>query len=192
MIGCAAYSDWNFRGVEIDDTNFNYANKNVQINGLEERIKICRNDTDSPLINLLGLRLDSADFVMCNPPFFSSKEDMVATFGNKKKPPPAVCTGAEVEMIAEGGDLGFVMRIFEESEKLRTKVQWYSSMLGKLSSTNALVAVLKEKNINNYAITCLQAGNITKRWVVAWSFGGLRPEEVCCTSRLPRHFTNIL
>jgi 23S rRNA (adenine1618-N6)-methyltransferase len=57
-------------------------------------------------------------------------------------------------------------------------VQWYSSMFGKLSSATGLITVLQEKGITNYAVTCLQAGNVTKRWGVAWSFGDLRPDDV--------------
>jgi 23S rRNA (adenine1618-N6)-methyltransferase len=116
---------------------------------------------------------------MCNPPFFTSKADMDATHLNKKGPPSAVCTGADVEMIYEdGGDLGFVMRILEESCQLRTKIQWYSSMFGKLSSAAGFVEILKERSINNFAVTALQAGSTTRRWVVAWSFLELRPRNV--------------
>jgi len=177
-LGCAARPQWSFGGVEIDDTNFRSASQNITLNKLQDRIRLCRNDPTSPLINLAGLNLEKADFVMCNPPFFTSKEDMEATFINKKRPPSAICTGVEVEMIAKGGDLGFVMRVFEESEKLREKVQWYSSMFGKLSSATGLITVLQEKGITNYAVTCLQAGNVTKRWAVAWSYGDLRPDDV--------------
>jgi len=178
LLGCASRPNWSFGGVEIDGVNYDSANRNVKLNGLEQRIEICKNDSESPLINMDGLGLQKADFVMCNPPFFTSREDMKATFTNKDNPPSAVCTGADIEMIAEGGDLGFVLRIFEESEKLKHRVSWYSSMFGKLSSANAMISVLKEKSILNYAVTCLQAGNVTKRWAVAWSFGDLRPEEV--------------
>ncbi len=139
-----------------------------------------------PLINLAALGIKQADFVMCNPPFFTSREDMLSTYSMKKKAPSAVCTGAEVEMVTEGGDLGFVLRMVEESEKLKEIVQWYSSMLGKLSSVHEVVKRLKEKGIGNRAVTCLMAGNVTRRWVVAWSFGDLRPRNVracflaCC------------
>ncbi len=103
---------------------------------------------------------------------------MLSTYTTKEKGPSAVCTGAAVEMVTEGGDLGFVLRMIEESEKLKERVQWYSSMLGKLSSVNEVVNRLKEKGIGNWAVTCLMAGKVTRRWVVAWSFGDLRPRNV--------------
>jgi len=124
------------------------------------------------------LEIQIADFTMCNPPFFTSKTDMQATHLTKKRSPSAVCSGVDIEMITEGGDLGFVTRILEESRQLQTRVQWYSSMLGKLSTASRLVERLKEYGITNYAVTSLQAGNLTKRWAVAWSFGDMRPRNV--------------
>jgi 23S rRNA (adenine1618-N6)-methyltransferase len=50
-------------------------------------------------------------------------------------------------------------------------------MLGKLSSLQQIVAQLKEHNINNFAVTCLQAGYKTKRWAVGWSFQDYRPRN---------------
>lgn len=78
-------------------------------------------------------------------------------------------------MICEGGDVGFVSRILEESLQLRERVQWYSSMLGRLASAQQLVAKLREHGISNFAVTNVKAGHKTRRWAVAWSFGDLRP-----------------
>jgi 23S rRNA (adenine1618-N6)-methyltransferase len=50
-------------------------------------------------------------------------------------------------------------------------------MLGKLSSLQQIVAKLKGHDINNFAVTCLQAGHKTKRWAIAWSFQDLRPRN---------------
>ena len=57
-----------------------------------------------------------------NPPFYSSKEDMEASYENKKEPPSAANMASENEAICPGGDVGFVTRIFRESLMLREKV----------------------------------------------------------------------
>jgi 23S rRNA (adenine1618-N6)-methyltransferase len=100
---------------------------------------------------------------------------MSAAYHGKALPPSAVCTGSTNEMICEGGDVGFVTRILEESLQLRERVQWYSSMLGRLASAQQLVAKLREHGISNFAVTNLKAGQKTRRWAVAWSFGDVRP-----------------
>lgn len=115
---------------------------------------------------------------MCNPPFYSSAEDMAESYASKSAPPSAVCTGAEVEMICEGGDAGFVLRMVKESQALKTKVRWFTSMLGKLASVHQVVARLKEIGVTNWAATCLRAGKKTRRWAVAWSWGDSRPRNV--------------
>ncbi|KAF1811593.1 DUF890 domain protein [Eremomyces bilateralis CBS 781.70] len=177
LLGCASRPNWRFGGTEIDARNLEFAQKNVRTNGLESRIRILPAKEGQPLISLAQLGTDHADFVMCNPPFFTSLEDMDATYETKTKPPSAVCTGAAVEMITDGGDLGFALQIFALSQSLKTKIQWYSCLLGKLQSAKDLVARLKESEITNFAAHCLQTGGRTKRWLVAWSYDDLRPED---------------
>lgn len=122
--------------------------------------------------------MGNVSFTMCNPPFYTSKEDMHKSYAEKGEAPNAVCTGAEVEMITEGGDGGFVVRMVEESRTLGGKVKWYTSMLGKLSSAKAVVERLKELGCRNWAVGLLGAGGKTRRWVVGWSWGDLRPALV--------------
>ena len=164
-------------GTDIDQHSLDYARKNVDANGLLNRVKLALSTTDAPLIPIDKLGVEELDFVMTNPPFYSSEADIKVSYGNKNAPPSATCTGSENEMICPGGDVGFVSRILEESLKLRERVEWYTAMLGKLSSLQQIVAKLKEHNITNFAVTCLQAGHKTKRWAVGWSFQDLRPRN---------------
>jgi 23S rRNA (adenine1618-N6)-methyltransferase len=162
-------------GSDIDTHSLDDAQRNVDDNKLSSRIKLRLSSPEDPLIPLDKLGIDRLDFVMCNPPFYSSEEDMARAYGIKEMPPSAVCTGSTNEMICEGGDVGFVSRILEESLVLRERVQWYSSMLGRLASLQQLVAKLREHGVTNFAVTNLKAGHKTRRWAVAWSFCDLRP-----------------
>lgn len=81
-------------------------------------------------------------------------------------------------MVTTGGEIAFVTRMIEESLELRERVQWYTSMLGKLSSVSVLVEKLMEYGNHNYAVTEFVQGNKTKRWAIAWSWADLRPEMV--------------
>jgi len=87
------------------------------------------------------------------------------------------CTGADMEMVTSGGEVAFVTRMIKESMQLRNQVQWYTSMLGKLSSISVLVETLMKNNNHNYAVTELVQGK-TKRWALAWSWGERRPKMV--------------
>ncbi|KAG8716020.1 hypothetical protein FRC08_009924 [Ceratobasidium sp. 394] len=112
-------------------------------------------------------------FSMCNPPFYSDIEDVSRSADNKELDPHAVRTGALVEMITPGGEVNFVLRMLDESIVLQDICGWYTSLLGKMSSLTALVAAIKEKGINNYAISELVQGS-TRRWIIAWSFLDVR------------------
>jgi 23S rRNA (adenine1618-N6)-methyltransferase len=121
--------------------------------------------------------IQSIDFVMMNPPFYTSEDDMLSSAQKKARPPLSACTGAPVEMVCEGGEVAHVGRLIGESLVLRDRVQWYTSMLGKLTSLEALVEQLREKGIDNYAVTEFVQGSKTRRWALGWSFGTMRPAE---------------
>lgn len=163
-------------GTDIDPHSLIHARRNIGFNpSLASRIHIHESTPDGPLIPLDLLQTSRLDFVMCNPPFYSSASDMAASASSKTTAPSAVCTGSESEMICPGGDLGFATRITEESLVLRDKVRWYTCMLGKLSSVHGVVARLKQEGVSNFAVASLRAGRKTRRWAVGWSFGGWRP-----------------
>jgi len=101
---------------------------------------------------------------------------MLSSATAKQRPPFTACTGSETEMVTAGGEIAFVSKMIDESLVLQDRVQWYTSMLGKYSSVEVLVNKLKEKKVDNYAITEFVQGNKTRRWGIAWSFEDLRPK----------------
>lgn len=175
LLACATHPSWRMLGTDIDDHSLSYASQNVSTNGFDDRIKLKKTENNAPLIPLDSAGIEEIDFVMCNPPFYSSEDDMARAYDAKTLPPIAVCTGAPNEMICPDGDIGFATRIFEESLRLRTRVRWYSCMLGRLTSAQQLVAKLKANDITNFAVTNLKAGQKTARWAVAWSCHDRRP-----------------
>ncbi|RKF84051.1 U6 small nuclear RNA -methyltransferase [Golovinomyces cichoracearum] len=175
LIGCVLRSRWQFFGTDIDDKSIQHAQLNVERNKLGDRINIVKVDNQDPLIPLQALGQEQVNFTMCNPPFYESREEMLKSAQVKKRPPFTACTGAEVEMITAGGEVTFVSRIIDESLILKNRIQWYSSMIGKLSSLSILREKLKMAGIDNFALTEFVQGNKTKRWAIAWSFNDIRP-----------------
>ncbi|GAB1194297.1 hypothetical protein APSETT444_003541 [Aspergillus pseudonomiae] len=161
--------------LDIDDDNIRTSQEAVSGNRLESRIRIVKTDSNGDLIPLEKLEVEGLDFTMCNPPFYTSREELVSSAQAKERPPFSACTGAEVEMVTQGGEVAFVSRMIEESLRLRQKVLWYTSMLGKLSSVSILVEKLIGHGNHNYAVTEFVQGSKTRRWAIAWSWGDLRP-----------------
>jgi 23S rRNA (adenine1618-N6)-methyltransferase len=183
--------NWTMCATDIDKKSFESAARNLALNNLMTRTKLLQTTELNPLIPLQGLGVDRLDFTLCNPPFFTDITDMSASLKGEGKSwrPNSVCTGAEVEMVCPDGDLGFVTRIVNESLVLKEKVQWYSSMLGKLSSAKSIIDLLKKHGITNWAVGIVDTGASTKRWIVAWSFGDLRPRNV---SRNHLNYSHLL
>ncbi|KAJ3509965.1 hypothetical protein NMY22_g16120 [Coprinellus aureogranulatus] len=85
----------------------------------------------------------------------------------------------------EGGEVGFVARMVEESLVIGERCAWYTSMLGKMSSVPKIVGLFKAVGITNYAITQFVQGQ-TRRWAVGWSVGRWRlPDSVARLSHFP-------
>lgn len=180
LLACRERPRWRMVGTDIDLTSLTSAARNIALNDLEDRIKLLESSADDPLIPLDRLGVRRLDFVMCNPPFYTSVKEMQdsLTGRGKSKPPSTICTGCETEMVTSGGDLGFVKRMIDESKDLGERVQWYSAMMGKLDSLYDAVAHVKELGCSNWATHCLTSeGGKTRRWAVAWSWSDLRPPD---------------
>ncbi|KAI8974587.1 S-adenosyl-L-methionine dependent methyltransferase [Trametes punicea] len=173
LLGCQTHPNWSFTGTELDELSLASARKNVQANGLQGRIDILGADPAGPVLGPLFYSDTLYDFTMCNPPFYSSRDEVLQSAEAKELGPNAVCTGADVEMITPGGETAFVARMVDESLQLRDKCRWFTSMLGKMSSLSEIVQSLRTKEVDNYAISELVQGQ-TRRWVIAWSFGDVR------------------
>ncbi|KAI9839098.1 MAG: hypothetical protein M1837_002237 [Sclerophora amabilis] len=178
LLGCVQRPKWRFAATDIDDNSLQTAQKNVENNKFQSRVRLVKTSIEDALIPLGSIGIDGIDFTMCNPPFYASKEEMISSANDKQRPPFSACTGAEVEMVTTGGEVAFVQRMIRESLDLRERVEWYSTMLGKLSSVFTTVERLREIGIENYAVTEFVQGSKTRRWAIAWSWGDMRPSMV--------------
>jgi 23S rRNA (adenine1618-N6)-methyltransferase len=180
MLCLKSRPNWTMCATDLDKKSFESAARNLALNNLMTRTKLLQTTQLNPLVPLAALGFDRLDFTICNPPFFTDPSDMHTSLKGEGKSwkPNSICTGSENEMVCPGGDLGFVTTIVNESLILREKVQWYSSMLGKMESAKSVINLLKKHGITNWAVGTIDAGSSTKRWIVAWSFGDLRPKNV--------------
>jgi 23S rRNA (adenine1618-N6)-methyltransferase len=180
LLALKSRPNWTMCITDVDKKSIDWAARNLALNNMMTRAKMLLQMEDAPVIPFKYLGAEKLDFTICNPPFFTNTAEMQSSIKGEGKiwKPNAICTGSENEMVYPGGDLAFVRRIIDESMVLRENVTWYSSMLGKLNSAKAVVDLLRQRGITNWAVGCLEPGHTTKRWIVAWSFGDLRPRNV--------------
>ncbi|KAL4138253.1 hypothetical protein PRIC2_001760 [Phytophthora ramorum] len=160
----ATMNKWKFIATEIDEESYNCAKENVARNNLETMISVKRTYTNKLLMEPLHDERSSRKFhfVMCNPPFF---DDMSEADTN----PDASCMGSANEMVFPGGEVAFIGNMIAESVELQNRVLWFTSMVGKKSSLRKLLALLREKQVQNTRTTEFCQGR-TMRWGIAWTF----------------------
>jgi len=201
LLGVMSNPSWSFIATEIDKLSIESSRRNVSLNSLEDRIRIYPVKKDEGiLVPLLSDTDLHVDFTMCNPPFYSSEEEISRLAELKDSEPSAICTGSSNEMITPGGEERFVKQMIEESLQVSERCRWFTAMLGKQSSLSSLIKFLKEHKvryrsdcrcswivitafqIDNYALAQFVQGN-TRRWALGWSFRTEKLGDDCARFR---------
>ncbi|XP_062617286.1 RNA N6-adenosine-methyltransferase mettl16-like [Saccostrea cucullata] len=171
LLGCKK-NDWSFLASEVDETNFTMAEKNVQRNNMENKIKVKKVSGETALLELLEDETGDYDFCMCNPPFFADHMEAQAITSSRtddRAEPTSVNTASVGESITEGGEVEFIRKIIVESVKLQDRIKIFTSMVGKKTNLPCVKKDLQDHKIPNYQSTEFCQGK-TMRWGIAWTF----------------------
>lgn len=162
-----------FIATEVDEASYHSASRNVLQNGLEKTVTLHKTVPSNPEIIPVSLISQNAkhkiSITMCNPPFYSSSQQIEALRAKKHTPPEGICTGSEVEMVCSGGEEGFIINMIRDSLLIRSQTRWFTSLIGKYTTLPTVVKFFKSLGGNNYAISELVQGR-TRRWVIGWSW----------------------
>ncbi|TIA82317.1 hypothetical protein E3P98_01508 [Wallemia ichthyophaga] len=154
---------------DIDHSSLELAASNIDRNNLDDKIKLVGVDRDDN--NLIPSEITDNhaqfDFLIMNPPFYDAGQ--VNRQNIKSNHPSGLNLGSTNELYTEGGELGFILKLINQSIKLKHKVVWYSTLIGIKSNLSILIKYLNKHNISNYALNVINRGN-TLRWLLAWSF----------------------
>eukprot|EP00126_Sphaerothecum_destruens_P008938 Sdes_comp20389_c0_seq3m14310 len=148
---------WNFLAVDCDENSIESSRKNI---------------LRAVLSSLESSTLPYFHFCMCNPPFFESKDQQNISFLKKSKPScgSSPFAASHHELFTQGGEFSFVKGIIQDSQILKHKVVWYSTMLGKKDTFHKVLKCLQSLlDIQNIVFTTFSHGK-TIRWAIAWTF----------------------
>jgi methyltransferase len=171
-------ADAHILATELDPTSLTHARATVSANGASESITV----VPAPEGRIFPISVSEEDaqnseqyaFTMCNPPFFGSAQEVVASRELKAGPAPAAPTAAVNEEVTRGGEEAFVGAMIAESKGL--PVRWFTSLVGRYESLHALVMAVRAVTDNYYVVSLRQAR--TTRWVLIWGFGRERLPDV--------------
>ncbi|KAH3672270.1 hypothetical protein WICMUC_004365 [Wickerhamomyces mucosus] len=158
--------NWEMICTDIDEESISNCEKIIRSNGLDRFITIKKSEFYGQEIN------EKFQFSLSNPPFYESKEEMDR--GYEFKPYKIQVKGTNSELIyGNGGEVGFIKKLIDNSIDFKDKIIWFSSLIGKKSTVGIIIGYLKHKFLKNFFIKDYQIGN-TKRWIVFWSYQNYR------------------
>lgn len=165
----AVKNKWHMLGTESDLKSFSKAEENIQRNSLQDLIKLRKNDTKSVIKHVfMSPGNEEYDFCMCNPPFYSTLQELCESRSPARLPPKNGFTGSPQELITEGGELEFCRKLILESKEHRDNILLYTTMVGHKYNLNVLIQDLKSEGIK-FTHTEFCQGRVT-RWAVAWTY----------------------
>ncbi|XP_030759500.1 U6 small nuclear RNA (adenine-(43)-N(6))-methyltransferase [Sitophilus oryzae] len=167
----AKKNKWFLLATETDKDSIACARSNVDKNNLSSFIKVLETTGDTLLTDIIK-EDEEYDFCMCNPPFFSSTQELHPFFKSRtrNRPHPKNAFVASVnEVVAKGGEVEFIQKLIAESKVLGDRVKLYTTMVGQKSDLPALKKSLRDINIHSFKEAEFCQGNTT-RWGLAWTF----------------------
>ena len=182
LIGIREY-DWQFVGVDIDQTALENAQKILNTNTLSESVSLRLQSDRNNIFKGIIKEDDYFDFTMCNPPFHASLEhakagsqrklNNLAKKANqpltKSKNPKINFGGQAAELYCDGGEIKFIKKMIEESVEFKNHCRWFTTLVSKASHLPSIYNALKNINVREIRTVEMAQGQKHSRFV-AWSF----------------------
>jgi 23S rRNA (adenine1618-N6)-methyltransferase len=182
LIGHREYG-WDFIGADINASAIKNAQVIVDANGLSAAIQFRLQTNENQILKDIINTNDVFDFSMCNPPFHASLEEAQAGTQRKinglaknagKHPAKTIDTklnfgGQGAELFCEGGELGFINRMIEESVLYKNQCRWFTSLVSKATNLPKIERALKAIGTKKIKVVEMSQGQKQSRFV-AWSF----------------------
>lgn len=177
VIGVSSYN-WEFVGSEIDKASVNNAKLIIERNKkLKQNVTVRLQENKRNILKGIILPAEYYDFVMCNPPFFSSREE--ANLQNQKKnknlgiktdgKTTPNFSGQNNELWCEGGEKAFITNYIYESKHFKNQSLWFSTLVSNKDHLKAFNAPLKKVGVKESKVVEMKHGNKVSRLLI-WRY----------------------
>jgi 23S rRNA (adenine1618-N6)-methyltransferase len=190
IIGHQDYG-WSFVGTEIDSGAIKAAKAIIASNPELTNFITCRSQSNKHHIFKGIIKPeDLFDFTMCNPPFHSSAEEAqsgtrrkLQNLGKQKGKEVTLNFGGQnTELWYEGGEVGFIRKMIEESASFANQCLWFSTLVSKSSNLPFIYKAIQAFNAFEVRTIEMAQGQKISRFV-AWTFMDFEKQENWCKSR---------
>lgn len=177
ILGVAEYG-WEFVGSEVDTVSIQTASHIVANNPhLKQKVSIRQQMSKRNVLkNIIGEK-EYFDVVICNPPFFSSRAEVLAKTTQKLKnlgkevigKPVQNFSGQNNELWCEGGEKAFITNYIYESKHFKRQAVWFTTLVSNKDNLKSLQSLLKRAEAAEVRIIQMEQGNKISR-ILAWRY----------------------
>lgn len=169
---------WKFLGTDIDINALHHARSLVKANqGLSRKIVFQLQENREHVFEGILNEDDYFDLVVCNPPFFASREEnwqkTSKKFHNLTKEKEALPVrnfgGHANELWCEGGERKFVRTMINESMSYRKQLGWITSLVSNKDNLRPLIATLEYNKASKIEVINIAQGQKAIR-ILAWKW----------------------
>lgn len=165
---------WSVTATDIDEVALGNAQKIIDENHLESKIKIIKQLDKNKFFENIIKPDDFFHLSVCNPPFHSSAEE--ARMGTEKKNRNLGLKknnqnfgGQNNELWYEGGEVAFITKMIQESTQYKKNCKWFSTLVSKSTTLPLIYEELKKVNVMNLKTIDMAQGQKKSR-IIAWTF----------------------
>jgi 23S rRNA (adenine1618-N6)-methyltransferase len=176
---------WSFVGSEVDSGAIKAVKAIISSNPELVNAVVCRPQSNKHHIFKGIIKPgDLFDFTMCNPPFHSSAEEAQAgtkrklhNLGKQKGKGVTLNFGGQnTELWYEGGEVGFIRNMIEESVAFGNQCLWFSTLVSKSSNLSFIYKALQYAKVAEVRTVEMSQGQKVSRFV-AWTFMSIEKQN---------------
>ncbi|MDR0193491.1 MAG: 23S rRNA (adenine(1618)-N(6))-methyltransferase RlmF [Myroides sp.] len=177
IIGVAEYG-WEFVGSEVDVVSVKTASHIIENNPhLKSNVTIRKQLSKRNILKNIIEDKEYFDVVICNPPFFKSRAEVLATTTKKLKnlgkevagKPVQNFSGQNNELWCEGGEKAFITNYIYESKHFKRQAVWFTTLVSNKDNLKPLQSLLKRSETKEVRIINMEQGNKVSR-ILAWRY----------------------
>ena len=174
----AQIHEWNFVATEIDRTSIQQAELNINKNvWLKKKIQLRFQDVRENILDGVMMNTDKFDAIICNPPFFKSREDnwskSTKKFQNLSKDKEKLTVqnfaGHPNELWCPGGEQAFITKLIYDSLKYKNQIKWTTSLVSSKDHLKPVISILEYKKAAKIEIIEMAQGQKKMR-ILAWKW----------------------
>ncbi|MFD2599567.1 23S rRNA (adenine(1618)-N(6))-methyltransferase RlmF [Sphingobacterium corticis] len=174
LIGASLYP-WTFVATDTNEQSLDNAYEVLDSNpDLKARIKLRLQRQSENILEGIIRPNDQFDLIICNPPFYSSREQHWKTVVSKheklhkgKDLPVQNFGGLANELWCKGGEKAFITQMIYDSLRYKGQLLWCTALVADKAHLKPLIAVLEYHKVPQIEIVEMQQGQKSTR-ILAW------------------------